>query len=80
MNYFELIHYRITNLLSYPVISISALVVLLFLLFRRPRVFIVLVIFALVTAVMVHIYSKISALGIEHKNPPLIDKIISGKD
>jgi hypothetical protein len=53
---------------------------MLFLVFRRPRVFIVLVIFALVTVGMVHVYSKVSALGIEYTNPPILGNIICGKD
>ncbi|GBD97861.1 MAG TPA: hypothetical protein ENG83_00100 [Nitrospirae bacterium] len=56
-----------------PAGSISAGVILLFLLFKRPKIFIVLFFIGLVAVGMQYIFTKLSGAGLGDKKPPFIN-------
>ena len=53
--------------------SISAGVILLFLLFKRPKIFLTLLLVSLAAMGVLHIFAKLSATGLSDKKVPFIN-------
>lgn len=64
------IHEKITMILSDPIVSISYTIILLFLLFRRPKIFIMIFLFAITAAGIAYLFDKLAALGLDHAALP----------
>jgi hypothetical protein len=73
MDLFSVAHDNVTIILSKPGVAIAGVVALLFLLFKRPKEFIYIVIFAMASAGIIHLFSKLLSLGLDHKSLPFIN-------
>ena len=67
----------ITDIQNYvqanPAASISAAVILLFLLFKRPKIFIVLLFIGMAAMGMMYFFAKLSAAGLSDEKIPFIN-------
>jgi uncharacterized membrane protein YraQ (UPF0718 family) len=77
MTLFEAIHMKVTYILSFPVISVSLLVIGISLLFLRPKIFIILILFAIASAAVVGLFDKLLGLGLDHKPLPVIESQVN---
>lgn len=77
MTLFEAIHMKVTYILSIPVISLSLLVVFISLLFVRPKIFIIIIIFAIASAGVVSLFDTLLTLGLRSKPLPVIETRVS---
>lgn len=77
MTLFDAIHTEITHMLSFPVVVVALMVLAVFLLFLRPKIFIILVLVALSFAGVVAIFDKLSDLGLDNQPLPGIERQVN---
>ena len=77
MTFFEAIHMKVTYILSFPVISVSLLVIGISLLFLRPKIFIILIFFAITSSAVVGLFDKLMGLGLNHKPLPVVESRVN---
>ena len=77
MTLFEVIHMKVTYILSIPVIAISLLVIVTSMLFLRPKIFIILILFAIASAGVVGLFDTLMRLELNHKPLPIIESRVN---
>jgi hypothetical protein len=72
MYLFEIIHDEITYILSNPALAVPSVLALIYLLYRKPKIFIILFLLAIASAGVVFLFSKLASLGLMHRNIPFL--------
>ncbi len=72
MNFNEIIQIIHNLIQANPVGSVAAAFIFIFLLFWRPKIFVTLLLIALAAVVVMHLFAKLTATGLEHKKIPFI--------
>jgi hypothetical protein len=73
MNFNEIIQKGINYFQTNPAAAISITVIVLFLLFKKPKLLLLLIFLVLASIGIMHLIAKLSSTGLEHKKIPFLE-------
>lgn len=73
MDYNEIIQKGLSYFQTNPAAAISISIIILFLLFKKPKLLFILIFLVLAGIGVMHLIAKLSSTGLEHKKIPFVE-------